>query len=315
LVDRVTIPLANVMKRRGFTGVDVHKLSRPEVPEMCGLAIILGIGVSNGLLGFLLPDHLNKFLALISVVLIAALVGYLDYLNPWKAKMKIVACAAACLPLILIPGTYVPHPSAPFIGGMRLTILYPLILVPVFTTLTANASNMIDVLNGAMPSTSAIAAFALLLVALLFGRFEAAAMYLSLLACLIAYYRYNRYPARVFSGDIGSLGVGAAFGAIAILGRLEILTLVALLPAMINGSLNLSSVGRVFERREIRERPVVLLPDGRLAASQSRKAPITLTRLILASGPLGEGEVVRRFAVLSAFSGILTVLTALTMVV
>lgn len=314
VVDRVTIPLGNLMRRRGFTGIDVHKPDKPIIPEMCGLSIIIGLTASTVLLTWLLPIYANKFLALILVVVLAATVGYFDYFNPWKAKVKIVVCAAACIPLLLIPEVYVSHPQAPFIGDLRLTILYPLILVPIFITLTANATNMIDVLNGAMPSTSTIAAVVLLFASLIFGRLEAAAMYLSLIACLLAYYRYNRYPARVFTGDVGSLGVGAALGAIAILGRLEVITLIALLPAMINGSLNLSSVGRLFERREIKERPVVILPDGRLSASQSRGAPITLTRLILASGPLKECEVVRRFAVLAVFAGVLTVLTAILMV-
>jgi len=314
VVDRVTIPLGNFMRRRGFTGIDVHKPDKPIIPEMCGLSIIIGLTASTVLLTWLLPIYANKFLALILVVVLAATVGYFDYFNPWKAKVKIVACAATCIPLLLISGVYVSYPPAPFIGDLRLTILYPLILVPIFITLTANATNMIDVLNGAMPSTSTIAAVALLFAALIFGRLEAAAMYLSLIACLLAYCRYNRYPARVFTGDVGSLGVGAALGAIAILGRLEVITLIALLPAMINGSLNLSSVGRVFERREIKDRPVVLLPDGRLSASQSRKAPITLTRLILASGSLNEGEIVKRFVVLAVFAGVLAVLTAVLMV-
>ncbi|MEM3737437.1 MAG: hypothetical protein QXJ75_05070 [Candidatus Bathyarchaeia archaeon] len=314
VVDRLTNPIGNFMKSRGIVGVDVHKLDKTVIPEMCGLVIILGVTTSAGLLCWFLPKYWSKFLALILVVAIAAVVGYIDYLSHWRAKVKVAACAAACIPILLTPGTYVSHPSAPFIGELRLTILYPLILVPVFTTLMANAANMIDVLNGAMPITSAIAGIFLFLTALLFGRLEAAAMYLSLVACLLAYYRFNRYPAKVFTGDIGSLGVGAAFGAIAVMGGLEILTLIAFLPAMINGSLNLSSVGRLFERREISQRPIVLLPDGRLSASQMREAPITLTRLLLASGPLRESEIVRRFMVLATFAGVLEMLTAVLMV-
>jgi len=113
----------------------------------------------------------------------------------------------------------------------------------------------------------------------------------------------------VFSGDTGSLAVGAALGGLAILGRLEIVVVVALMPQIMNAFYGLSSVGRLYERREIIQRPTKLLEDGRLSATEEKNAPITLARLILAAGPTGEREVVRGMMLLTITSSILAVLT------
>jgi hypothetical protein len=76
-----------------------------------------------------------------------------------------------------------------------------------------------------------------------------------------------------------------------------------------NAFYGLSSVGRLYERREIRQRPTYLLEDGTLAASAESSAPVTLARLILAPGPAGEREVVRGMMVLTIVSSILAILT------
>ncbi|MEM4246253.1 MAG: hypothetical protein QW390_03040, partial [Candidatus Bathyarchaeia archaeon] len=126
-----------------------------------------------------------------------------------------------------------------------------------------------------------------------------------------AFYMYNKSPARVFSGDSGSLFVGAGLGAVAILGRIEIVMIVAMMPHIMNAYYGLSSIGRLYERREVAERPTEVLPDGRLSATSYRTAPLTLTRLILAQGPLSEREVVRIITYLSALSCALAALTLL----
>jgi hypothetical protein len=71
----------------------------------------------------------------------------------------------------------------------------------------------------------------------------------------------------------------------------------------------LASIGRLFERGQIRRRPTYLAKDGRIAPSTDPKAPLTLTRIVLAKSPLRENEVVRVFLMLSIISSIFAVLT------
>jgi UDP-N-acetylmuramyl pentapeptide phosphotransferase/UDP-N-acetylglucosamine-1-phosphate transferase len=109
--------------------------------------------------------------------------------------------------------------------------------------------------------------------------------------------------------------VGAALGSLAILGRIEVVMVVALIPYIMNAFYGLASVGRLYERREIHQRPTILLENGNLQASSEGNAPITLARLILAAGPLGEQKIVRRMIILAAVSSVLAILTfGITMV-
>lgn len=308
----ITPFLADFLRKKGIVGVDVHKPAKPKIPEMTGLSIVFGLVLCSIFLMFYFLSLI--FFAYILTISIACMIGVLDWFKRWDAWHKIVLVSLTSIP-ILVLNVYYPHPTLPFIGRLRLTVLYPLIFVPVFTTVLANATNMIDVFNGSMAGTSTISAVFLAGIAFFLKRFDAALMYTTIASCTYAFYLYNKYPAKVFSGDAGSLSIGTAFAAAAIIGRMEIITLFALLPALINGSLTLTSLGGVRERHEIKVRPVVLLEDFSLKANTSKDAPITLTSLLVASSPLKEYEIVKRFLVLSVFSGFLAFATAVFMVV
>jgi len=310
----LSIPfVAKFMKNHGITGKDVHKISGPEIPEMCGVAVLVGLSV--GVIGYavMAPGSSREAIAWLGTVLIAGAIGAVDDRHPLGPKTKPLLTAVACVPILLL-GAYSPFPTLPFIGEARLTIVYPL-LVPVAIAVTSNAVNMMDVMNGAMPSTVAIIAVMLTGILLLAGQWTVAVLSACLLAAMLALFYFNRCPARVFSGDTGSLAVGAALGGLAIIGRVEVVVMVALMPQIMNAFYGLSSVGRLYERREIRQRPTKLLDDGKLAAAAEKNAPITLARLILAAGPSTERGVVRGMMLLTVLSSILAVLTYGLMVV
>jgi UDP-N-acetylglucosamine--dolichyl-phosphate N-acetylglucosaminephosphotransferase len=126
---------------------------------------------------------------------------------------------------------------------------------------------------------------------------------------MLAFYYFNRFPAKIFGGDTGSLAVGAALGALSILGRIETVMIVALIPQIMNAFYGLASVRGLRERREIRQRPIRLLNDGLLEANTEKGAPVTIARLILAGGPLSEKDVVRGMIGLTLASSTLALLT------
>jgi UDP-N-acetylglucosamine--dolichyl-phosphate N-acetylglucosaminephosphotransferase len=299
--------IAKEMRRRGIVGKDVHKTSHIDIPEMCGLAILAGLaGACLADIAFNQASRVEVAAFLTSVV-IAGAIGVYDDLKPLTAKVKPILTAVASFPLIFLQ-TYSPFPVIPFIGQLRLTIIYPL-LIPIAIAVTSNSVNMMDVMNGSMPGTVSIIAVTITLILIMSGQLQIAVISAALLAASLAFYYYNRFPAKVFSGDTGSLTVGAALGAIAILGRIETVMVVALMPQIMNAFYGLSSVGRLYERREIADRPTELLKNGNLKASSMRRAPITLARLILAAGPTTEKEVVRSMMVLTVVSSALAFLT------
>ncbi len=295
------------MRKHGVSGVDIHKKNRPIVPEMGGTAVLIGLTASVVAASLLSPAKAAVFVSFLATTLIAGAVGALDDMKTLSAKVKPALTMLAGMPILLF-GAYDPRPVFPIVGRTRLTMVYPF-LIPFATAIPANAVNMMDPFNGVMSGSCTIVTLVLLVSSLLLGRTDAVTLSLCLLGPVIVLFYYNKYPAKVFSGDVGSLSIGAALGAIAVLGQLEVVAVVAFTPQIMNAFYGLSTVGRLYERREV-SRPVAVLEDGRLMATSDPKAPITLARVILARGPLKEYESARVFIALSAIAGLLAILTA-----
>ena len=310
IITFILVPfLIRKFKEKGIVGVDVHKPEKPEIPEMGGLSILISIIVSTVFLIIVCNNLTKFFITFLIVVIVVGIVGAIDDIKPLNPKLKPTLTALASLPIIIF-GTYVPRPVFPIIGKTRLTIVYPLLIIAGLAVST-NAVNMLDVFNGSMAGTCSILLLTLLISSIILGSSIGILLSAITLGSLVAFFYYNKYPAKIFSGDVGSLTVGAAIATIAVMGRLEIVTIVAMMPHIMNGFHSLASIGGLLERRQIKARPTKVLADGRLAASKDPKAPITLARLILAGGPLYENEVVKVFILLSIYSGVLAILTAL----
>ncbi len=295
------------MKEKKIGGIDVHKKEQPFIPEMGGLAVLTGLTVSTVTAITFMPEITGAAISFLASVLIAGLIGAIDDLKALNAKIKPFLTLFAGLP-ILVMRTYNPGLVFPFIGRTRLTMIYPL-LIPTAIAVTSNATNMMDPFNGTMSGSCAIITVFILLSAILLNKNEALILSLCLLGPLLVFFYFNKYPSKVFSGDVGSLSIGAAIGSIAIIGRLEVVALAAFAPQIMNAFYGLSSIGRLYERREV-PRPIVILEDGRLMATKDPQAPITLARLVLARGPLYEKEVMLMFLALSVVSGFLALATA-----
>ena len=80
--------------------------------------------------------------------------------------------------------------------------------------------------------------------------YEIAIASLSLVFVSLAFYKYHKFPSKIFPGDSGALTLGAMYGAIAIVGEVEVIAAIALGPAIINSFLFLSSMKRIVEHRE-----------------------------------------------------------------
>jgi UDP-N-acetylglucosamine--dolichyl-phosphate N-acetylglucosaminephosphotransferase len=102
------------------------------------------------------------------------------------------------------------------------------------------------------------------------------------------------------------------YGVIAIIGHVEVIAAIALLPAVINSFLFLSSVKRIVEHRQIKN-PTTHTDDHKITTTKETDAPITLVRLIVAGKPLTEKEIGLTIFRLAVFSGILAIITAFLM--
>ena len=270
---------------------DAHKRDKPMIPRPAGPVIMAGIGAAEIVL-YLLTMNTAVLAVLLSTV-IAFAVGYVDDSRMMPGWFKPVALLAAAIPLVslelYVGGVHEDSLNLVF-GRAFIPLLYiPLIFV--IMPITGNTINSIDVLNGVASGFIIIAMIPLLASIAIFGSHEVFLAALPLLFAAVAFYKYHKFPSRIFPGDSGTLLFGAMYGALAIAGSSEIIGVIALLPAVMNSFLFLASVRRIVEHRQIKERPTILMNDFKLAASKDKSAPATLVRLILADGPLDEKAV------------------------
>jgi phospho-N-acetylmuramoyl-pentapeptide-transferase len=149
-------------------------------------------------------------------------------------------------------GTYLwLHPLSPNLVGASTTLPFYKYFLVVFSipvlyvlwttfvlTGVSNAVNIADGLDGLAAGLSAIAFGTLAIFAYLIGRVDASrylgifylqhsgelTIYcLAMVGALIGFLWFNTYPAQVFMGDTGSLALGGALGAVAILLKSEFL--------------------------------------------------------------------------------------------
>jgi len=304
-----TPPLIKYLQNRNLSVKDMNKKEEVMVVRPGGPAIILGIIASEAVLYAFF--QLNEILAVMITSFLGFLIGYVDDRKVMGGWFKPVALAFAAIPIIAL-GVYGSDLAFPLFGSVQIPALY-LAIVVLMIPITGNTINSIDVLNGVASGFMMIASFSLSIALFVMQNYEMALVSLPLGFVSLAFYKFHKIPSKIFPGDSGALTLGAMYGAIAIVGHVEIVAAVALLPAVINSFLFLSSVKRIVEHRQIKGKPVEHDQEFRLVATNDKTAPITLVRLILAGGPMTEKQVGYAIFKLAIFSGILAIITAFLM--
>ncbi|ABV89124.1 phospho-N-acetylmuramoyl-pentapeptide-transferase [Shewanella pealeana] len=232
-------------------GPESH-FSKRGTPTMGGILILAGVFISVLLWG----DLGSRYVWVVLFVLATfGLIGFIDdyrkvvrkdtkgLIARWKYLLQSVA--ALVIAVYLYASAQSPGETQlvvpffkdimPQLGGFFIVLVY-------FTIVgSSNAVNLTDGLDGLaiMPTVMVAAAFAL--IAYLSGHVQFAS-YLHLpylpgagelvIVCTaivgagLGFLWFNTYPAQVFMGDVGSLALGAALGAIAVLVRQEILLVI-----------------------------------------------------------------------------------------
>lgn len=143
-------------------------------------------------------------------------------------------------PLSTLPGASTTLPFYKYILIVPTVGWLYVLFVTFVLTGTSNAVNITDGLDGLAAGLTAIAVLTLALFAYVIGRIDASAylqvFYLrgsgeltvfcaAIMGACIGFLWYNAHPAQVFMGDTGSLALGGALGAIAILLKSEFVLL------------------------------------------------------------------------------------------
>ena len=305
----VTPFLIHALEKRNLTVKDYHRKGGAMIPRPGGPSILIGIIASELTLYAFFPT--TAIITILITTSLAFVVGIIDDRKARGGWFKPLGLAVSAIPIIFL-GAYDSNLAFPLFGSVKIPVLY-LALIVFMIPITGNTINSIDVLNGVASGFMTITSFALTVSLFIIQNYEIALASLPLGFVSLSFYKYHKFPCRIFPGDSGALTLGAMYGVIAIVGHVEIIAAVALLPAVINSFLFLSSVKRIVEHREIKSKPVVLTDDFKLMAATNKDAPVTLVRLILAQGPMTEKQIVDVIFKLALFSAALSIITAFMM--
>lgn len=228
-VTRLTMPrIIRKLEAADIVGKDIHKSWKPVVAEMGGFGILFGfiIGMFSGIY---MHDILAFPLVIVLVViLLVGMIGIVDDLLALSSKEKFFLLFLAGLPLIW---------AAPSNVGL----LY-LITIPIALSIGSNLTNMLAGLNGIESGLGVISMTSLTIACIILGKYDVTIISMSMLGALIAFLYFNRYPAKIFPGDTGTLIIGAAIVSIAFIGRVKLIALIVLMPNIIDAALKFLSL-------------------------------------------------------------------------
>ncbi len=292
-----------------IVGIDINKKGKPVIAEMGGPLVIAGFLSSMFFFIWYIifwagavntPQFpLVNIFAGISTILIITIIGIFDDLSALQKQregmrgfekykriglkqwQKPILTLPAAIPLMAImAGDF--SMTFPVIGQINLGILYPLLVIPIGVVGASNAMNMLAGFNGLEAGLGFVLLSGMGLYGFVHGELAAAVIAFTMAAALLAFLKFNWYPARIFPGDSLVYAIGATVAVVAIIGNMEKFAIYCFAPWFLEFLLKLRSGLKA-------ENYGILQSDGTL---KSRYEKIySLTHLVMKLGKFREWQV------------------------
>ena len=204
-------------------------------PTMGGLIIFTAIAIPY----LVLSDRSTSSLAVFGVALGCALIGFVDdFLKITRrrslglsARYKLLFQAALALGLWYVAKNSVGLDSSLELRISHASLDIPDWVYPIVTFLviagSANAVNLTDGLDGLAAGCCAIVLLAYIAITFITsGEHDLSLLSATFVGGCIGFLWFNAFPASIFMGDTGSLGLGGAIGAMAVMTQTEILLII-----------------------------------------------------------------------------------------
>lgn len=203
-------------------GPESH-LIKSGTPTMGGIIFITATIITMIIFGI---NNRNAIICVVSLIGFGAIGLIDDYLIVVKKtnegltpsqKFSAQVFVAILIMFLALRDSSLKELYLPFFGDEKVNlglIFYPLTLFVILGTV--NSVNLTDGLDGLASSVSIVALVGLGVINVFKFNREVAMFSMTLAGALFGFMRFNKYPAQVFMGDVGSLALGGAFAAIAI---------------------------------------------------------------------------------------------------
>jgi len=251
------------IKKAGKIGLlweDMNKSEKPKVAGSGGLIVIFGfilgvlVYISFKTFYFHSENHVLEIFALTSTLLILSLTGLTDDLLGWwhgglSKKLRIMLCLFAAVPLMVINAGD-SRIIIPFIDGTNLGLIYALIIVPIGVIGASTTFNFLAGYNGLEAGQGILLIGALSIVSFFTGNTWITVIGLCMIASLFAFIIFNKFPAKVFPGDVLTYSIGGLVAFMAIFGNFEKIAIFFFIPYILEvilklrGGLKMQSFGK-----------------------------------------------------------------------
>ena len=192
---------------------NARKVHKVPIPRLGGLAIYAGF-----LFGYLVFGKQNNLMTSILIgSFIIIITGIIDDIKPLKAKIKLLGQLVAAL-IVVINGDILLSNISAFGLYINFGLLaYPITILFILTFI--NCMNLIDGLDGLATGISSIFFATVGLIAIFKNSHGLDFMlcFIMLGSCL-GFLVHNKYPAKIFMGDSGSMFLGFIISIISLLG-------------------------------------------------------------------------------------------------
>jgi phospho-N-acetylmuramoyl-pentapeptide-transferase len=239
-------------------------MGKAGTPTMGGLIMIASVAIPFLILGKLTAESLAVF----GTMLASALLGFID---DWtkisksrslgvSGRRKLIAQAAISIGLWLV-ATQAAHLNSELnirLWGAHLDLgfAYPILIFLVLAGAT-NGVNLTDGLDGLAAGCSAIVLLAYTAMTISNGQEDLALISVCLVGACVGFLWFNSFPAAIFMGDTGSLALGGAIAALAVMTQTEVLLLIIGGIFVIEA---LSVLIQVFSFKRFRKRVFLMAP-------------------------------------------------------
>ncbi|MBN1551566.1 UDP-N-acetylglucosamine-1-phosphate transferase [bacterium] len=257
------------LTENGHVVKDMYKKTMPDVPTNGGLPILLIAIFSLSILTLFYAKNITTVnYTIIVVIVIFALFGLLDDMVDIGRPAKLILLYYCSYPLMpFITTTFIIFP---LVGPIDLSIIYLQIIIPTYVPVVANLVNMHSGLNGLAPGLSFILLGTLILKSYFFGNIYNALFIVCLTGAVMGYFWFEKYPSRIFWGNVGALSVGAAIGCIIVTQGFIISGFIMLIPHTVNFLMY------VYWRLNVRKYPIAKFGVAREDGTIEVPNPLTL---------------------------------------
>jgi len=276
----------------GIKGIDINKEEKPNIPESGGMLILPGIWILSILLVWLQVINPITYVFLFTITCFAA-IGFFDdgfrLFKEEKGWARYVANRGIILFLFTLPFTYLVTPS--LIEGQSFEFYFFVLLGGALILLTSSLTNSFAGLNGWEVGSSAIILVGLTVMASYSQVYTSTLITLCLimLGAVVALFYFNKFPARVFPGDSGTLLIGSFIGCTILFIDRWYLALALFAPHIYDIALKLHTNRKDMSQKK--EKPYVL-KEGKLVVPESNKLDFAKL-LIKKVGPKSEKKLVK----------------------